>query len=596
MKSILKLIKYVRPYWLHLAGAGIALLIILGAQLAFPTIIREVVDTGLIKGEVKFMLQAGLIILGLGVIQAGFAALGRYLSETVSMRFAYDLRNTLFNQIQHQSFSYHDHAQTGQLMSRCTEDLRSLQAFFGRGLIELLQVILLIIGSVILMVRENPPLTLITMLPMIPLLILTTDFGGRVTQLFYAIDRALGDLSSRLQENVIGVQVVRAFTREGYEINRFETSNRALYDARVHVITEWSKIMPTTMMLVSLSTILLLWFGGNMVLDGKLTVGQVVEFNSYMLLIAMPARQLTWFINMAGEAEAGARRISEVLDHNPEIASAANAISAEGIKGEVEFKEVSFTYLGETEPALENINFTASPNQTIGLIGHTGAGKTTLVNLIGRFYEAQQGQVLVDGIEVQQYELQSLRRKIGYVLQSTLLFTSSIAENISFGRPDASMEEIVAAAKAAQADDFINSFPRGYDTIVGERGITLSGGQRQRVAIARALLIDPRILVLDDSTSSVDTETEHLIQQALARLMVDRTTFIIAQRISSIRNADQILVFDQGRIVEQGRHDELIKQNSFYAEIFTLQHDQQTQAHLEMKRIISDNAGGPENE
>ena len=587
MKSILKLIKYAKPYWLQMVGAGVALLFILAAQLAFPSIIRDVIDNGLIKGEVRFMFNAGLVILGLGVVRAGFSALGRYLSETVSMRYAYDLRNRLFDQIQRQSFSYHDHAQTGQLMSRCTEDLRSLQAFIGRGVLELLQVILLIIGSVILMVGENPLLTLITMLPMIPLLILTADFGGRVTHLFYAIDRALGDLSSRLQENVIGVQVVRAFTREGHEINRFDSSNRALYDARINVITEWSKIMPTTMMLVSLSTILLLWFGGNMVLDGTLTVGQVVEFNSYMLLIAMPARQLTWFINMAGEAEAGARRISEVLDHDPEIASQPDALSAENIQGEVEFNNVSFTYQGESSPALDGINFKVSPNQIIGLIGHTGSGKTTLVNLIARFYEAQQGQVLIDGVEVTKYDLQSLRRQIGYVLQTTLLFTSNIAENIAFGRPDASMEEIVAAAKAAQADEFIRNFPHGYETIVGERGITLSGGQRQRVAIARALLIDPSILILDDSTSSVDTETEHLIQQAMADLIGGRTTFIIAQRISSIRNADRILVFDQGRIVEQGTHDDLIQEDGFYAEIFNLQHDQQTQAQIEMDRIIS---------
>ena len=427
MKEIIKLIKFAKPYWHQMAGAGVALLFILAAQLVFPTIIREVIDTGLIQGEVKFMFQAGLIILGLGLVRAGFSALGRYLSETVSMRFAYDLRNKLFDQIQLQSFTYHDHAQTGQLMSRCTEDLRSMQAFIGRGVIELLQVILLILGSVVLMVRENPLLTLITMLPMIPLLIMTADFGGRVTNLFYAIDRALGDLSSRLQENVIGVQVVRAFTRERHEINRFESSNRALYDARINVISEWSKIMPTTMMLVSLSTILLLWFGGNMVLDGKLTVGQVVEFNSYVLLIAMPARQLTWFINMAGEAEAGARRISEVLDHDPEIASAPDAIPAEEINGEVEFKDVSFTYKGESSPALDKINFTATPNQIIGLIGHTGSGKTTLVNLIARFYEPQEGQVLIDGIEVEKFDLHSLRQQIGYVLQTTLLFTSNIS-------------------------------------------------------------------------------------------------------------------------------------------------------------------------
>lgn len=582
MDSLLKTTKFIRPYWKQFLGAFLALGGVTAAQLTVPSIIRDVIDTGLLKGEARFMLHAALAILGIGVARSILSALQRYWSETVSMRFAYDLRNALFRHIQQLSFSYHDRAQTGQLMSRATEDIRSLQAFIGSGMVELLQVLLLIIGSLVLMVGENPRLTLIAMLPMIPLLILTMNFGGRISKLFYAIDKALGDLSSRLQENVIGVQVVRAFTREPHEIDRFDYHNRNLYDARIHVISEWSKIMPTTMLLVSISTITLLWFGGNMVLDGTLTVGQVVQFNSYMLLIALPARQLTWYVNAAGEAAAGAKRVSEVLDHQPEIADLPNAVSAEDMQGKVTFENVNFTYQGESQPALQDINLEVKPNQVIGLIGHTGSGKTTLINLIPRFYEPQQGQVLVDGLPVDQYKINSLRRQIGYVLQTTLLFTSSIADNIAFGRPEASREEVIAAAKAAQAHEFITSFPNGYDTLVGERGITISGGQRQRVAIARALLINPRILILDDSTSSVDTETEHLIQQALNQLMAGRTTFIIAQRIASIRKANQILVFDQGKIVEQGVHEELVAKNGLYTEIYNLQLSQQEQAKSEL--------------
>ena len=584
MRSLLKITHLIRPYWLPLLGAFISLLGVTGAQLAIPSIIRNVIDTGLLRGEASLMLQAALFILGFGVVRSLLSAGQRYLSETVSMRFAYDLRNQTFRHIQRLSFSYHDHAQTGQLMSRCTEDIRSMQAFIGSGIIELMQVIFLIIGSLILMLQESPRLTLIAVIPLIPLLMITANFGGRVSKMFYDIDRALGELSARLQENVIGVQVVRAFSREGHEINRFDQSNKALYDARIHVIAEWAKIMPTTMLLVSISTITLLWFGGNMVLDGTLTVGQVVQFNSYMLLIALPARQLTWYVNMAGEAAAGAQRTTEVLDHPPAIQTLPGAPLAENIKGEVTFKNVTFTYQDETSPAIENINFSASPNQVIGLIGQTGSGKTTMVNLIPRFYESQEGEVMVDGVSVSDYELDSLRRQIGYVLQTTLLFSSSISENIAFGRPDASQEEIVAAAKAARAHEFISNFPKGYQTIVGERGITLSGGQRQRVAIARALLINPRFLILDDSTSSVDTETEHIIQQTLKELMVNRTTFIIAQRISSIRNADQILVFDQGKIVEQGLHEELISQGGFYSETYNLQLSQQQQAQVEIEK------------
>ncbi len=592
MDALLKITKLIRPYWKQLLGAFLSLGGVTAAQLVVPSIIRNVIDTGLLHGEVRIMLQSALIILGVGALRSVLSALQRYLSETVSMRFAYDLRNRMFKHIQNLSFSYHDRAQTGQLMSRCTEDIRSMQAFIGSGIIELLQVILLIVGSLILMLQESARLTGIALIPLIPLLVLTADFGGRISKLFYSIDKALGDLSSRLQENVIGVQVVRAFTREVHEIDRFDRSNRALYDARVNVIYEWSKIMPTTMLLVSISTITLLWFGGNMVLDGTLSVGQVVQFNSYMLLIALPARQLTWYVNMAGEAAAGARRATEVLDHQPAISSKPNAAPADDIKGEVTFDQVSFTYEGEELPALKNINLKVKPNQIIGLIGHTGSGKTTLVNLIPRFYEPQEGRVLVDNLPVDHYELTSLRRQIGYVLQTTLLFSSTIAENIAFGKPDATMDEIFLAAQAAQADTFIRSFPKGYDTVVGERGITLSGGQRQRVAIARALLIDPSILIMDDSTSSVDTETEHLIQQALKELMTGRTTFIIAQRIASIRNADQILVFDQGKIVEQGIHEELVAKNGLYTEIYNLQLSQQEKAQTELRMAQGSNPDG----
>jgi ATP-binding cassette subfamily B multidrug efflux pump len=578
MQPLIKITHFLRPFRLPLLGALITLLGVTIAQLAVPSIIRNVIDTGLLKGEVSHMFQAGLVILVIGAARSILSAFQRYLSETVSMRFAYNLRNRLFEHIQNLSFSFHDHAQTGQLMSRCTEDIRSMQAFIGSGIVELLQVILLMVGSFILMLGESPLLTLIAVLPLIPLLILTANFGGRMSKLFYNIDRALGDLSARLQENVIGVQVVRAFSQEGHEINRFDHSNRELYDARVYVISEWSKIMPTTMLLVSISTITLLWFGGNMVLDGTLTVGQVVQFNSYMLLIALPARQLTWYVNMASEAAAGAQRTTEVLEQQPRIKNLPGAISANNISGEITFKNVTFTYEGEHTPAIQDIDFSTPTDKIIGLIGHTGSGKTTLVNLIPRFYEPQQGEVLIDGINVNAYDLNSLRRQIGYVLQTTLLFSSSIGENIAFGKPHASQEDIEAAAKVARAHDFIMKFPQGYQTIVGERGITLSGGQRQRIAIARALLIDPRILILDDSTSSVDTETEHLIQKALKELMTNRTTFIIAQRISSIRNADQILVFDQGKIVEQGRHEELVSQNGLYTEIYQLQLSQQEHA------------------
>ncbi|MDH5606800.1 MAG: ABC transporter ATP-binding protein/permease [Anaerolineae bacterium] len=575
MKSLLKIRYFIQPYKMHVAGAILSLVGVTASRLVVPGIIRDVIDNGLTAGSLDVLIRAAWLILGIGLIRAVFVFTQQYLSNYVSMRAAYDTRNRLYNHIQHLSFSFHDHAQTGQLMSRCTEDVRSIQNFIGNGFIEITQITLLLVGGMGLMFLENPRLAALALAPMIPLVMITTGFGSRASKLFYAVDKALGDLSSRLQENVSGAQVVRAFSREPFEKSRFEEKNKELFNARVFLIGEWSKVMPTTHFLVALSTILILYFGGQMVMSGEITLGQIVAFNGYMLLLALPAQQLTWFVNGAGEAAAGVQRVFEVLDQQPEIKSQPNALIPEKISGRVEFKQVSFTYQGESKPALSDISFTAEPNQTIALIGATGSGKTTLVNLISRFYDVDQGAVLVDGYDVRHIDLDYLRRQVGIVLQTSLLFSASIQENIAFGRPQAGLEEIYAAARAAQADEFISAFPEGYQTVVGERGITLSGGQRQRTAIARALLVDPRILILDDSTSSVDTETEHLIQKALDELMKNRTTFVIAQRLSTVRNADLILVIENGKIVERGKHADLLKNDGPYREIYDLQLAQQ---------------------
>ena len=379
--------------------------------------------------------------------------------------------------------------------------------------------------------------------------------------------------------------MVRAFAREPYEIGRFAAANRLLYKARVRVIGEFSKIMPTSHFLVSLSTILILWFGGQMVINGQMTVGQVVAFNSYLLMLAAPAQQLAWLVNLAGEAAAGVQRTYEVLDTLPEIQSPPEAVALPSLSGRIEFLNVSFHYNQQIVPTLEDIHLTVEPNQLIALIGPTGSGKTSLVNLIPRFYDVSQGKVMVDGIDVRQADLVSLRRQIGIVLQTSLLFSTTIAENIAYGNPQAEFEQIVAAAQAAQAHDFIQQLPEGYQTVVGERGVTLSGGQRQRVAIARALLMQPRILILDDSTSSVDTETERLIQQALDELMKGRTTFVIAHRLSTVRRADLILVMDGGRIAQRGTHLELLAQGGMYREIYELQLRDQEQFQEAMEGI-----------
>ncbi len=531
MKSLRRLPTLLYPYRIHVVLAILLLVLMTITRLAVPVIIQQVIDVGLASGDVRTLLNYGLLILALGIGRAFITFWQRYLSEWISNHVSYDLRNQLYDHIQRQTFTYHDQTQTGQLISRCIEDVRSLRQFTGFGIIELIRTVLLFSGVLILMFLSDPILAAISMIPMVPLFLITSRFGTRISRLFLAVDQVLGELSSRLQENVLGVQVVRAFAREDFEIARFNQSNRDLYDARVNVISAWSKIMPTTRLLVGVSTVLILWFGGQMVIAGRMTVGELVAFNGYLLMLAQPAQQLAWVVNLAGEGAAGLERIYQILDQPTAITTPANAVAVPKLSGQVAFEGISVRYEGEENYALREIDLTVEPNQIIALIGATGSGKSTLVNLIPRFYDVTSGEVSVDGQDVRTAELVSLRRQIGIVPQTSLLFSIPLWENIAFGRAEATHEEVITAAKAAQAHSFIEELPEGYETIVGERGVTLSGGQRQRIAIARALLMNPRILILDDSTSSVDTETERQIQTALNDLMVGRTTFIIAQRL-----------------------------------------------------------------
>lgn len=571
MRALRKLSGVLQKYRLQVLLALLTTLGLTAASLAIPRIIQQVIDTGLAQINRGFLLWAALAIAALGLVTSVLTYINQYLSEWVAAHIGYDLRNRLYDHIQHLSFSYHDHAQTGQLISRCIEDVRAVERFTGLGIVEMVRLVLLLGGISVLLFIENSRLAFVALIPLIPLVWLTFNFGRKVGAYFLAVDQAIGDLSSRLQENVSGAQVVRAFAREKYEIKRFSDANRLLYNARVKVNTEWSKIMPTSNLLVTLGTIAILWFGGSMVLAGEMTIGEVVAFNSYLLLLAAPAQQLTWLVNAAGEAAAGAQRAFEILETVPAIQSPSNAIQLPILKGQVLFENVSFNYRGETAAALAEINLQVEPNQLVALIGPTGSGKTSLVNLVPRFYDVSSGSVAVDGVDIRKVDLTSLRRQIGIVLQTSLLFSVSIRENIAYGRPEASLEEVIAAAQAAQADEFIRQLPLGYDTVVGERGVTLSGGQRQRIAIARALLMDPRILILDDSTSSVDTQTERLIQQALDKLMEGRTTFVIAHRLSTVRRADIILVLEHGRIVERGAHKDLLQKDGPYRQIYELQ-------------------------
>lgn len=581
MRILFRLLRSLDRYRWQLATLLVLVLGVTLTSLVAPSLIRRAIDEGLAQNDVNALAQVALLIIGVGFLRAILGFARRYIAEWLINRTGYDFRNAMYDKIQRLSFSYHDSVQTGQLMSRCTEDISSLSRFVGQGAVELVQIFLLLDGILFLLLQSSVTLTLIGLIPIVVLALVTINLGRIISPLFLLVDQTLGDLSSTLQENLSGAQVVRAFAREEFEKEKFGNANRKLYNAQVRVVSNWGFYMPSMMLLMMLSTALILWFGGQMVIAGVLTIGELVAFNAYLILFAQPVQDLGFVVNSAGEAIAGGQRIFEILDVDEEIKSPPHAIIAPPLTGRVTFDHVSFAYRG-TRDALTDVSFDALPNQVIALIGPTGSGKTTLVNLIPRFYDATSGRVLVDGLDVKTLDLKSLRSQIGIVLQTSLLFSTTIRDNIAYGRLDASEEEVIAAAKAARAHDFIMSFTKGYETIVGERGVTLSGGQRQRIAIARALLMNPRILILDDSTSSVDTQTEYLIQQALAELMKGRTTFVIAQRLSTVKRADQILVLDGGRIVQRGTHKELLEQGGLYKQIYDLQLKDQEQFAREM--------------
>ncbi|MEZ4642910.1 MAG: ABC transporter ATP-binding protein [Chloroflexota bacterium] len=565
-----RLLRYLRPYTRQVILAYVSMLFASLINLFVPQIIKDAIDNGLATGRASALWAAGGLILGIAVIRgiAGFAQ--RFYGEWLSHRVSYDLRNDFYDSVQRQPFAFHDRSHTGDLMSRATSDIQETQMFVGIGLMDLTAVLLLILGVVIAMLVESVQLSLLAIIP-IPLLIFATvRFGAIVRPMFKSIQEQMGVLSSIMQESMTGIRVVKAFAREPYELQKFDEQNAEWFDRRFKLINTWADNWPFFTFLVAASIFLLLWFGGPLALNGRITVGSLFALISYVLMLSAPVQRLGFLVNLAATASASAGRVFEIMDTENEIDERPDSITLENAHGDVVFENVAFAYRAD-QPILHDISFYAQPGQRVALIGPTGSGKSTVTNLIPRFYDVTNGRILIDGHDVRDLRLQSLRRHIGIVLQDPFLFSQSVAENIAYGRPHASMEEIIAAAKATRAHDFISSFPEGYDTRVGERGVTLSGGQKQRIAIARALLTDPRILILDDSTSSVDTETEYLIQQALEVLMQGRTTFIIAQRLLTLKNADYILVLDHGRIVERGKHDTLLANNGLYREIYDLQ-------------------------
>lgn len=584
-----RLFGYLWPHRRQVLLAYVGTLFATLLNLLVPQIIKNAIDKGLVEGSATALFLAGGLILGIALVRglAGFAQ--RYYGEWLTHRVAYDLRNDFYDSVQFLPFAFHDRTHTGDLMSRATSDVTESERFIGIGLMDLTATLLLVLGVIVAMLLESVSLSLLALLP-VPLLVWATlRFGRTVRPMFKRIQEQMGVLSSTMQESMTGIQVVKAFAREPYELVKFDKDNDEWFDRRFTLIRTWANNWPFFSFLVSSSIFILLWFGGPPALAGEITVGSLFALISYVLLLGAPVQRLGFLVNLAATAGASAGRVFEIIDTPNEVADKPDAATLDQAAGDIVFEGVGFAYR-EGVRILHDVSFHVRPGETIALIGPTGSGKSTITNLIPRFYNATHGRILMDGIDVADLKLRSLREHIGAVLQDPFLFSQTIAENIAYGRPDASHEEIVAAAEASHAHEFIMTFPEQYDTRVGERGVTLSGGQKQRIAIARALLTDPRILILDDSTSSVDTETEHLIQQALDLLMEGRTTFVIAQRLLTLKRADAILVLDQGEIVERGTHELLLAQDGLYRKIYDLQlRDQEEFAALQ-ESMASDEA------
>ena len=604
MRDLGRALRYLGHYRMTAVIAYTALFISTGAMLMVPRLVSHIIDevTGGVSantilglpeqaipqvaaqqgttvaalqskadGAESAIIAAGIAIIAFAIARGLFSFVMNYMAERLSQSIAFDFRNELFSKIQHLSFSYHDQNQTGQLMIRATDDVEKVRMFIGQGLLFALQALVMLVGTLFILLTTNVKLTLVA-LPILPLaLLMFLVFGIASQSLFRNLQIRLSNLNTILQENLAGIRVVKAFVREKHEQERFDVAVKEHLKWNLKISIIFSVIFPLTFLLANLGQAAVLYAGSTQILDGTLTLGQWQEFSLYLVYVFFPLAQLGMIISLMSQASASATRIFEILDATNDVQDAPDAREMTGVKGNVQFENVSFRYFKSGDYVLKDVSFEAQPGQTVALLGATGSGKTTIINLLPRFYDATEGRVLIDDTDVRDVTLSSLRSQIGIVLQETTLFSGTIRDNIAFGRPDATDEEVIGAAKAAAAHDFIMSFPQGYDTPVGERGATLSGGQKQRVAIARALVLDPRLLILDDSTSSVDVATEYQFQMALVMLLKGRTSFVIAQRISTVVNADLILVLEKGRVVARGTHEELMENSPIYVEIYNSQ-------------------------
>jgi len=572
MNDLRRVLRYLSPYKREAALAVVLLGLVVFTDLSIPRLVQVIIDEGVANRDMDVIVRTSLLMIGASVLSALFMVTNTVYAVRASRGFEADLREDIFKKIQTYSFGNLDDFTTGQLLTRLTSDISQIQTIILMSLRMFTRAPLMFVGSLSIMLSTNRRLTSV-MFALLPItFVLVTVFVRTVQPLFTRVQERLEYLNQVMQENLTGIRVVKAFVRRDHENGRFEAANMELYGTQLRVTQLMSVFFPIIMLLMNLGTVAIIYYGGVQVFEGTASVGQIMAFVNYIFSTMFPVLMLSMMAGQISAANASATRVMQVLDSEPDVQNRISALAPEKITGRVVFENVGFSYHDDGgDPVLRDVSFTAEPGETVAILGSTGSGKSSLINLIPRFYDATSGRVTVDGVDVRDLDMKTLRNRIGISLQDVVLFSGTIRENIRYGRPDATEEEVVRAAKAAQAHDFITGFPDGYETMVGQRGVNLSGGQKQRIAIARAMLMKPSILILDDSTSAVDVETETRIEAALEELLKDTTSFVIAQRISTVLKADKILVLDNGLIAAEGNHSQLMETSPIYREIYESQ-------------------------
>lgn len=575
MQTFKRLARFYLPDKKYFFLSLVALVFVTAITVMYPVILQIAIDVGIREGQYGIIpyLAIGLVIIM--TIKGAATYVNQYFGDLFGVRSVYRVRKTLYEKLQFLPFRYYDNAKTGDLMSRLTADVEAFRFFLSFGFAQLVNFVLLVGFAMIVMFYYSVPLTLVTMVTLPFLAVVVYKFDKRVHPGFRLVRKSLANLNTKVQENVSGMHTVKALSQENTEKNRFETNNDDYRTKNLNISNIWGTYFPLMELIGNISAVLLLGFGGYLAVQGQLTPGELTAFFSLVWFIIGPIMNLGFIINMFSQSKASGERLLEILDETERNNGPEQTNTYRKLNGEVTFKHVDLRYNNKTKNALTDINIHAPVGSTIGLVGATGAGKSSIIQLILRFYEKTGGDILIDGKRIEEYDVKELRQNVGIVLQQTFLFSSSIRDNLSYGNPNASMEEIIEAAKRADAHEFIDSLPDQYDTVLGERGLGLSGGQKQRIAIARAMIMNPSILVLDDSTSAVDMQTETKIQKAMKEIMQGRTTFIIAHRISSVKHCDQIFVLDEGEVEQQGTHDQLLQKQGLYKRIYDIQNKDQ---------------------